>query len=45
MGRGRGLAGALGDIWSKANFAIAVMAALIGYLLVAISSQEICDSI
>jgi hypothetical protein len=34
MGRGRGLAWALGDIWSTANFAIAVIAALIGYLVV-----------
>ena len=34
MGRGRGLAWAIHDIFSKANFAIAVIAALIGYLVV-----------
>jgi hypothetical protein len=34
MGRGRGLAWALGDIFTDINFAIAVVAGLIGYLIV-----------
>jgi hypothetical protein len=34
MGRGRGVAWAIEDIFSEANFAIAVVAALIGYLVV-----------
>jgi hypothetical protein len=34
MGQRRGLAWAIGDIVSPANFAIAVIAALIGYLIV-----------
>lgn len=33
-GRGRGLAAALGDIFTGANFAIAVFSALIGYVVV-----------
>jgi hypothetical protein len=34
MGRGRGLAWAIKDIFTEVNFAIAVIAALIGYLVV-----------
>jgi hypothetical protein len=34
LGRVKGLAWAIGDIFTEANFAIAVMAALIGYVLV-----------
>lgn len=34
MGRGKSLAWAIGDVFSAANFAIAVIAALIGYLVV-----------
>jgi hypothetical protein len=34
MGRGRGLAWAIEDIFTGVNFAIAVIAALIGYLVV-----------
>jgi hypothetical protein len=34
MGRGRGVAWAIEDIFSEVNFAIAVVAALIGYLVV-----------
>ncbi len=34
MGQQRGLAWALGDILTAANFTIALIAALIGYLLV-----------
>lgn len=34
MGRGRGLAWAIKDILTEFNFAIAVVAALIGYLVV-----------
>jgi hypothetical protein len=34
MGRGRSLAWAIGDIFTQANFTIAVIAALIGYLVV-----------
>lgn len=34
MGRGRGLAWAIEDIFTEVNFAIAVIAALIGYLVV-----------
>ena len=34
QGRGRGLAWAIGDIFTGANFTIAVIAALIGYLVV-----------
>ena len=34
MGRGKGLTWAIHDIFSQANFAIAVIAALIGYLVV-----------
>jgi hypothetical protein len=34
MGRGRGLAWAIEDIFTGSNFAIAVVAALIGYLVV-----------
>jgi len=34
MGRARGLAWAIHDIFSETNFAIAVIAALIGYLVV-----------
>jgi hypothetical protein len=34
MGRGRGLAWALGDVFTGINFAIAVVAGLIGYLIV-----------
>jgi hypothetical protein len=34
MGRGRGLAWAMEDIFTGVNFAIAVIAALIGYLVV-----------
>jgi hypothetical protein len=33
MGRVRGLVWALGDIFTKANFAIAVVASCIGYLV------------
>jgi hypothetical protein len=33
MGRTRGLAWAIGDVFTAANFAIAMIAALIGYLL------------
>jgi hypothetical protein len=33
MGQNRGLAWALGDIFTTANFAIAAVAALIGYIL------------
>ncbi len=33
MGRGRGLTFAVEDIFTEANFAIAVTAALIGYLI------------
>ena len=36
MGRGRGLAWAIRDIFTTNNFAIAVIAALIGYVLVEI---------
>lgn len=34
LGRGRGLAWAIGDIFTQGNFTIAVIAALIGYLVV-----------
>jgi hypothetical protein len=34
MGRGRGLVWALADVFSGVNFAIAVIAAIIGYLVV-----------
>jgi hypothetical protein len=34
QGRGRGLAWAIGDIFTGTNFTIAVVAALIGYLVV-----------
>jgi hypothetical protein len=34
QGRVKGLVWAIGDIFSEANFAIAVIAALIGYLVV-----------
>ena len=34
MGRKRGVAWAIGDIFTEANFVIAVIAALIGYVLV-----------
>jgi hypothetical protein len=34
MGRERGLVWAIGDIFTTANFGIAVIAAIIGYLLV-----------
>ena len=34
MGRGKGLAYAVHDIFSQVNFAIAVIAALIGYVVV-----------
>jgi hypothetical protein len=34
MGRGRGLARAIEDVFTASNFAIAVVAALIGYLVV-----------
>ena len=34
LGRAKGLGWAIGDIFTEANFAIAVMAALIGYVLV-----------
>ena len=34
VARGRGLAWAIGDIFTGANFAIAVVAAAIGYLVV-----------
>jgi hypothetical protein len=34
MARGRSLAWALGDIFTEVNFAIAVVAALIGYVVV-----------
>ncbi|HEV3196846.1 MAG TPA: hypothetical protein VGZ73_03040 [Bryobacteraceae bacterium] len=34
VGRGRGLAWAIADIFTEVNFAIAVIAALIGYLVV-----------
>jgi hypothetical protein len=34
MGRGRGLVWAIEDMFSEVNFAIAVVAALIGYVLV-----------
>jgi hypothetical protein len=34
IGRGRGLGWAIGDIFTTANFAIALIAALIGYVLV-----------
>ena len=34
MGRAKSLAWAIGDVFSAANFAIAVIAALIGYLVV-----------
>jgi hypothetical protein len=34
MGRGKGLTWAIHDIFSQANFAIAVIAALIGYVVV-----------
>ena len=34
QGRVKGLVWAIGDIFSEANFAIAVIAALIGYLMV-----------
>ena len=33
MGRARGLAWAIGDVFTAANFAIAMIAALIGYVL------------
>ena len=33
MGRARGLAWAIGDVFTAANFAIAMIAALIGYIL------------
>jgi len=33
MGRKRGLAWALGDVFTSANFAIAAFAALVGYIL------------
>ena len=33
MGRKRGLAWAIGDVWTSANFAIATIAALTGYIL------------
>jgi len=33
MGRKRGLAWAIGDVFTSANFAIAAVAALIGYIL------------
>jgi len=33
-GRNKGLVWAIGDIFTSANFAVAVVAALIGYLLV-----------
>ncbi len=34
MGQRRGLAWAIGDVFTAANFAIAMIAALIGYVLV-----------
>jgi hypothetical protein len=34
MGRGRGVVWALGDVFSGVNFAIAAIAAIIGYLVV-----------
>ena len=33
MGQKRGLAWAIGDVFTAANFAIATMAALVGYIL------------
>jgi hypothetical protein len=34
IARGKGLAWAIGDVFSEVNFAIALIAALIGYLVV-----------
>jgi hypothetical protein len=34
MGQGRGLAWAIADIFTEVNFAVAVIAALIGYVVV-----------
>lgn len=41
MGRSRGLLWAIGNIVSKTNFVIAVMAALIGYILVELLRKKL----
>jgi hypothetical protein len=41
LGRGKSLAWAIHDIFSEANFAIAVIAALIGYVVVEFLRQRL----
>jgi hypothetical protein len=41
IGQGKGLAWAIGDIVTAANFTIAVIAALIGYVLVELLRKKL----